>query len=312
MRIRIFRGLAGLLRTLTARYTLRGGQRATRTSTGGAHRYTAGLSPELKLRLAQREILSTRQAVVQASLLTPTAYLVPSGPPSTSPEARDPVASEIRGECERRGIGTVVHFTDTRNLAGIFRNGLLSVRKLVRRSVTYFPSNADRRNGWPDAICLSVEFPNWQMFYSKQQQEGRCWAVVGIESRILWELDCAFTPDNSARAVFRGSGPSRGTEGFRALFSDVEGRTRVDLGIPDCYPTHPQSEILCFERIPLEYLKFIHVDSRDLWRRLRHDAVDAPIPMSLEKRYFRPRSDWQHWSKSVTGSAPALVRGPHS
>ena len=208
---------------------------------------------------------------------------------------------ETRGECERRGISTVVHFKDIRNLASIFRNGLLSVGELKRRGVTFFPSDTARWDGRPDAISLSVEFPNWQMFHSKRQQEGRCWAVIGIESRILWELDCAFMPDNAARAALRRFPPPRGAEAFRALFADLGGRTRLDLGLRDCYPTHPQSEILCFQSMPLEFVKFIHVDSRRVGQRLRQHAVDTPIPLFVEPKYFRPRNDWQHWSKSATG-----------
>jgi hypothetical protein len=231
----------------------------------------------------------------------------PPSQPSAPSEFTGPPPPEIQIECERCGITTVVHFTDARNLESILRHGLLSVRELENCGVAFFRSDTARWDDRLDAICLSIEFPNWQMFYSKRQEEGRQWAVLGIESSILWELDCAFLPDNAARSQLRRSQAHRGVEAFRNLFSDVGGRRRADLELRDCDPTHPQSEVLCFQPIPSEYIQFIHVDTADVLEWFRTHEVGAPIRVSVERKYFRPRSDWRHWSKLVAEPSPRAV-----
>ena len=218
----------------------------------------------------------------------------------------------IPPQCAQRGIEFLVHFTDARNLPAILSEGLLPLSDLKRRGAQVFVSDPERYDEHPDSISLSIEFPNYQMFYRKQNDDpAREWAVVGLHRSILWELRCAYFPDNAASREFRSTEDDEAPHRFLELFGDLDGVERSTVGIPAKYPTHPQSEVLAFERIPPEWIEFVHfkADSELFRRALALDAA-AGQRVRIDKQYFDPRPDWSYWSERKHGqyqAAPAQV-----
>ena len=74
---------------------------------------------------------------------------------------------DIRRICLDRNITTLVHFTRVRNLRSILKNGLLGRSTLEAWPLERQPEYNDdmRLEGFREAICLSVGFPNYRMFY---------------------------------------------------------------------------------------------------------------------------------------------------
>ena len=203
----------------------------------------------------------------------------------------------IESECTRRGIELLVHFTDARNVPTILREGLIPLTELRRQGARVFVSDRERYDQHPDSISLSVEFPNYEMFFRKRNEDPqREWAVIGLDRCILWELDCAFLPNNAASREFRSADDYTAPDRFLLLFDDLQAAQRDALGIPDRLPTHPQSEILVFGRIPRERIRFLHFRSdSEIFRTARAEYGGSPHKVCIDDGYFRPRVDWKYW-----------------
>ncbi len=211
-----------------------------------------------------------------------------------------------------RGIKRLVHFTRVENLASILSAGLLPRYMLNRNSrsgPTALVCDHDRHDGHTNAVNLSIEFPNYRMFYQKRCQDedpsGKKWCVLELNPRLLWTLKCAFCWGNAARADLRQltvkekSGP----ESLKCCFVERlknMGKIiqRQSLGIPDRYPTDPQTEVLVFGEVSPQYVlsvTFPATASRDRWVKVNPRAAEK-IQLKVSKCYFYPRSDYSFWS----------------
>ena len=66
---------------------------------------------------------------------------------------------------QNRGVKHLYHFTNIDNLSSILRHGILSVNKLRSNGIKYFYNDPNRYDGNPDAISISISFPNSKLFY---------------------------------------------------------------------------------------------------------------------------------------------------
>lgn len=74
------------------------------------------------------------------------------------------------------------------------------------------------------------------------------------------------------------------------LFDEWEGKPdRNKLGIPLCYPTNPQAEVLVFERIPIGYINKVCFETRNDMEEFA-DVSLYYIQTQVEKNLFCPRS----------------------
>jgi hypothetical protein len=73
--------------------------------------------------------------------------------------------AQIQQICDERDIETLVHFTRVENLSSILQNGLLSRKALETSGQQFLFNDPDRIDGHKEAICLSISFPNYKMFY---------------------------------------------------------------------------------------------------------------------------------------------------
>lgn len=111
---------------------------------------------------------------------------------------------EIQRICCERGVATLIHFTKLHNVASILREGLLPRDELEVRH--FHPATFNDLHRWDNfknAVCLSISFPNYQMFYSHRWRGDDAWAVIELNAAILWEIPCAFCIDNAASTNMR-------------------------------------------------------------------------------------------------------------
>lgn len=213
----------------------------------------------------------------------------------------------IQEICLRREISVITHFTRAENLASILHSGLLSKEELRKRNISAFTNDQLRLDRQPQAICLSISFPNYQMFFRYRNDNSQHkWVVLALDARILWESDCAFCFTNAASNIIRNIpiAQRKQVEAFEHMFDNYSGNgsevRREGLFLPKNYPTNPQAEILAFKPIPLKYLKHIYVEKRSEAVAIAQDLSPelASIPVSVNSSFFRARDDYEVWKST--------------
>ena len=99
---------------------------------------------------------------------------------------------KIKDVLEKRGIRYLIHFTDSKNIPSIKRNGLLSVEMLDKMKVEYTSNDKRRHDHALDYISLSVSGMNSSVYnsfrHSKQSIEHG--VAVVIDAAMLYrEID---------------------------------------------------------------------------------------------------------------------------
>ena len=206
----------------------------------------------------------------------------------------------ISNFCSYKMITGLVHFTRTKNLTNIIKHGLLCREVLSEWSVSERPIFNDslRLDGHLDAICLSISFPNYRMFYKLNNNAQDEWVVLVLKPSLLWELDCAFYEKNAASAsVSKIPLANRKLyDSLEKMFVDTEQFSRDELGLPSYYTTNPQAEVLVFDPIPVTYIREVHFYSNsemNSWNVFNNQYGALPFVVSNE--YFKPRFDYAKW-----------------
>lgn len=207
-------------------------------------------------------------------------------------EQRKERTDYIRTQVETKKISHLVHFTPIANVESILENGLRSRNALAGHQYVF--TDDYRTDGWLDWISLSVSFPNYKMFYAKKNSLKKIdgWAILLIKKEVLWELDCKFILTNAASygiRMFRDDTWSS-VKAFEDMFNYVEHRS----GIPDCFTTDPQAEVMIKNEVSSNYIDLIAVERRHDLKRLGklQDIKVETIP-----ELFKWRSDFEHWRK---------------
>ncbi|CAN7509859.1 DarT ssDNA thymidine ADP-ribosyltransferase family protein [Variovorax sp. LjRoot290] len=199
----------------------------------------------------------------------------------------------IKEECEKRNIDRLLHFTPVDHLGSILKHGLLVPSACKANNVGMKPNDASRHDG-QDAICLSVEWPNWKLYWRFHlQDEKRPWALIQVRHSVLWEKRVCFNTTNAADNSMSSQtfAARQGVNKFLELFDDWGNKKRADLHISDHLPTNYQAEVLCLDTIEPRYFDAIYLDKQDAYNAYKgaHGAIE------LNDFYFRPRRDWRHW-----------------
>lgn len=200
----------------------------------------------------------------------------------------------IQQECANRNIDRLFHFTRVENVPGILANGLLPPSHILRGGLQSI-SNDPYRYDYLDVSCLTIEWPNYKMFYPLRcdAPPGAMWAVLQINHAVLWEKDCCFSVTNAADGTVSSIPVEErsGLAAFQALFQDYGGKTRVELGIARYFPTNPQAEVSCFEQIEPAYIDGVWLSDAGAAR-----ALQGQHPNILHNDHYHwPRSDHKHW-----------------
>lgn len=200
----------------------------------------------------------------------------------------------IQQECTNRNIDRLLHFTRAENVPGILANGLRPPSHIRRQGLPSTSNDPYRYDGL-DATCLTIEWPNYKMFYPLRcnAPPGTNWAVLQINHAVLWEKRCCFSVTNAADGTVSSIpvADRSGLAAFQALFQDYGGKARVELGIAEFYPTNPQAEVSCFDQIEPAYINAVWINDAEAARALqgRHPSVYN------NSQYHWPRSDHNHW-----------------
>ena len=217
---------------------------------------------------------------------------------------------DIKWHARDRKIDVLCHFTRLENLIGILRNGLLPRKTLSERRMRFYAVDPERLDGCPDAVCLSISFPNYMLFFSKrvsyfkeQQVPHSQWVVLLLDVSILWELECEFCQQNAASNLAREIPRSerREPEALEEMFSDFDDVNRFDLNIPRNYPTHPQAEVLAFGPIPAVHISEVHFFDYFTFSKWQDRVRSLTAAGVFHKSdYFSARKDYRFWSGRLT------------
>lgn len=209
---------------------------------------------------------------------------------------------------QARGIRCVVHFTRLCNLGRILSEGLKSRNDLEQGVGECTFSDNIRVDGHTGAICLSISFPNYKMFYRLRCDNPQDkWVILLLKPSVLWKKDCAFFKTNAAsnHCRFLDVASRKGEDSFLDLFDEqskeiqhTEGTTlsvdvRSHYELPTNYTTDPQAEVLCFDHIDISYIMkiFFHTDAD------KQSIINVPshIICETEPRAFGCRKDYLAW-----------------
>ena len=199
---------------------------------------------------------------------------------------------------KEKNIEWLLHFTQAVNLENIFHYGLYPRSVLDDRCVESNYNDTYRYDDCKDAVCMSIEFPNYKMLYKLRQEDPKIeWAVLLLDASILYEFDCAFCQTNagSAQMYNVSINERKGKNAFLKLFEDIQGKpSREELKIGSWYTTNPQAEVLVFGKIPITYIKEVYFINR-LNLAKYQNIVPATISAKVSSNAFTYRKDWSNW-----------------
>lgn len=202
---------------------------------------------------------------------------------------------QIQQIANTKGIRELLHFTRIENLQSIISRGLLN-RNIISHKRTTEIFNDELRLDGTGAVCVSIGFPNYKMFYRlRAANPDAQWIIFSIHPSALWELRCAFCAANAA-SNFVTSQPlaNRMTfAAFQSMYDDFGIVKRVNLRIPDAWPTNPQAEVLFLDGIPRNYLMGAYTENTTVRDRL--NGMKLGLEFRSNPSNFAPRQDYKHW-----------------
>jgi hypothetical protein len=199
---------------------------------------------------------------------------------------------------EKRKIHWLLHFTRAKNLPNILEYGLLPLSDLKEKNICVKVNDKYRYDCCEDAICLSVEFPNYKMFYSLRQENTSVdWVVLLLDAKLICDLSCAFCHNNAGSAEVYSIPLSerKGVNAFEKMFDEIPNRpTRKTLEIEDSYPTNPQAEILVFSKVESSYFNSIFFYNNNTLNEYR-EIIPQTIRSKVCNLAFSYRKDYEYW-----------------
>lgn len=204
------------------------------------------------------------------------------------------MATAIEEYAAKRGIKNLLHFTRESNLDSILQRGLITRDVLAKEGYASFNDNV--RADYTNAVCLTIGFPNYKMWYGlKQENQGVDWVIVAVAPSALWMLPCAFCTANAALGSVAAIplAQRQTLAAFQAMYADVPGKERVKLGIAESFTTNPQAEVLMLQGVPRNYIFGLVASSVAQETRLK--AKYPGLQIFMKPVYFSYRSDWAYW-----------------
>lgn len=200
---------------------------------------------------------------------------------------------EILKFLEERNVKNLIHFTHTNNLKSILENGICSIKQCERENINYFASDNKRLDGFIDYVSLSIEFPNYEMFYKKRKSYGEDYAVIVIDTSVLslyTQDEMKFSTSNAAASKTK---ISSNLANLKKMFENEKLRNKLLL--PENYTTDPQAEILIKDKIPPEYIKKVYINDLNNYYDAKKFIIEDGL--CFDSRYFSPRLDYEHWKE---------------
>lgn len=170
------------------------------------------------------------------------------------------------------GVSRLCHFTPSRNLPHIFRDGQIRATQDLDYDVraVYNPTDLARLDGHRDRICCTIQYPNaYYWAQAKDQGEARLfpdWVVILLNPDIAADPGTLFCTGNAARQY--GATARPGSDGLLAAYAPSVvgsgGRTfsRGPSHLPAC-PTDLQAEVLVPGPVPMSSVSAIVVGTSE-------------------------------------------------
>lgn len=194
----------------------------------------------------------------------------------------------------QREIRHLCHFTRAENLRAILTDGL-TPRMFLDGKLAIF-NDEFRYDRCENAVCTTIEFPNYKMFYQLRcANPGAEWAVLLLDAQILIDYECAFCQTNagSATSYTIPLEDRIGAEALASLYAPiVEGVWRSPF-IPMSFPTSPQAEVLVFDVITANYIEAVYFENAAAL--LKFNDLRRSFNMSVDTDWFGPRADYKLW-----------------
>ena len=230
---------------------------------------------------------------------------IPNNPTKTDTSKRE-YYPEFSKAIDKYNIGHLVHFTHLDNLESILKLGLLSRQELQDRGEYFKIMDNQRYDGRLDACCLSVSFPNWQLFYSARNKLDKSeffnWVVIEINPKVLLHNKIAFTRYNAASSIQKRIPVDNliNVKSFENLYAaEPNMPSRNEIKLPDNYTTNPQSELLCFDNIATEFIQSVNFCNYRAYEKSKPDelkALNPHIDFKIDNFYFNSRCDYKYWT----------------
>ena len=196
-------------------------------------------------------------------------------------------------------IDTLFHFTRARNLPNIFKYGLMPKDTICKKGIDATFNDLYRYDNCESALCMSLEFPNYKMFYSLRMANNEEWAVIKLDANILLDFECVFCATNagSEESYSKSLKERTGCNALKKLYEDYPGKPdRCEMGLKNWYPTNPQAEVLVFGCVPLRYIKGVYFNGETTLQKYK-SYIPEEIDAKTDANYFCPREDWRFWQK---------------
>ena len=184
-----------------------------------------------------------------------------------------------------RGVKWLYHFTNTENIEGIIQKGILS-RHFQEKQHIVAKCN-DPNEAGSQYISVSIEWPNYKMFYKKRiDNPHERFAVVCISVFCLTECDFLMYSTNSSKDYGTAI-----VENASELYYNSSSRKYLSSAK---FPTDPQAELRILNCIPTKYIKAIYFESYDdLFAYLNtHEKNDK---YRVANVLFSGREDYEAW-----------------
>lgn len=198
----------------------------------------------------------------------------------------------------QRNIRHLMHFTRTENLRSILCNGLIPREYLYGSGAVF--NDLYRYDRCENAVCTTIEFPNYRMFFSLRQNDpDSAWAVLQISADILMEFDCAFCQTNAgSEASYTTPLEDRmGAVALASLYAPVARGVKRSPFIPPAYPTDPQAEVLVFGTIPPAYIQAVYFHDLETLRLF--GDLQGAVPLTINRGLFSYRTDFKQWQAAT-------------
>jgi ssDNA thymidine ADP-ribosyltransferase, DarT len=201
----------------------------------------------------------------------------------------------IQEECAKLNIDRLFHFTPVDHLDSILQRGLL-VPSACKAQNFGMKANDAVRYDRKDALCLSVEWPNWQLYWNFHLlDKARPWAIIQLHHAVLWNKRVCFNTTNAADNTMSSQTfeVRQGVVKFLEMFEDWGDKKRANLDIEPHLTTNPQAEVLCLDSIEPAYFTAVHLDNYEVSKHYKAAYPGANV--RYDSTYFKYRSDWRHW-----------------
>lgn len=194
-----------------------------------------------------------------------------------------------------REIKVLTHFTRESNLASILQRGLICRDKLVSEGKANLCNDQLRLDG-TNAVCASITFPNYKMFWGlRKDNPGVEWVVLGIRPSVMWETRAAFCSANAASTGVTVIPVQQrmGVPAFQAMFDDFGTKVRASMGLKNAHPTNPQAEVLLLDGVALKYVIGAYALNQN--QKTRIEQQHPGFQVVVNAGIYRYRSDYENW-----------------